>query len=388
MRTVARAALAAALAGAVAAAAAAAEDSPADRLKTIERSIEQTSAREAELARKAERLQADAERLRRRAVEVAARARDREETLTALEERIGALATKETEVLDTLDRRRAQLATLIAALERMALHPPVALIALPSPPVDTVRSALLLRAAVPAVEKQAGSLRLDLETLAELRENMATARRKLADEGQRLNAERASLAGLIKEREGLAGRTAAERELARKRAARLAEKAGNVRDLIARLAARPPAATATPTPEIPQNRENSAPSGGLPLAGRIVRRFGENDELGQTARGISVLARTSATVVAPRGGTVVFAGPFRGLGRLLIIEHGREYHLLLAGFARIDAAVGDRVVAGEPVGSMSASEDATHTLYMELRRKGRPVNPLPWLAAGPTRVNG
>jgi septal ring factor EnvC (AmiA/AmiB activator) len=56
--------------------------------------------------------------------------------------------------------------------------------------------------------------------------------------------------------------------------------------------------------------------------------------------------------------------------------------------ARIDAAVGDKVMAGEPVGIMGDAATPGPTLYLELRRKGRPVDPLPWLAAGRTEVNG
>jgi septal ring factor EnvC (AmiA/AmiB activator) len=138
----------------------------------------------------------------------------------------------------------------------------------------------------------------------------------------------------------------------------------------------------------PAPSQAAAVQAGLPVSGRVVLAFGDSDTVGQPARGVSVHTRSSAAVVAPRAGTVVFAGPFQGLGQLLIIEHDEEYHLLLAGFSRIDAAVGDRVSAGEPVGSMDPSEDAKPTLYMELRRNGRPVNPMPWLAAGRTRING
>ena len=73
----------------------------------------------------------------------------------------------------------------------------------------------------------------------------------------------------------------------------------------------------------------------------------------------------------------------------MIIEYHAKYHLLLAGLARIDTQVGERVLAGEPVGVMQSSmEDQGISLYMELRRNGQPINPLPWLAAGRTRVNG
>ena len=83
-------------------------------------------------------------------------------------------------------------------------------------------------------------------------------------------------------------------------------------------------------------------------------------------------------MVAPFDGTVAFAGPFRGYGQLLIIEHSEGYHTLLAGMGRIDTVVGSRVLAGEPVGVMD--NEGAPSLYVELRRDGQPINPLPWLA--------
>mgnify|MGYP002019279149 FL=1 len=103
---------------------------------------------------------------------------------------------------------------------------------------------------------------------------------------------------------------------------------------------------------------------------------------------ITIRTRPAAHVVAPRRGTVVFAGPFRGYGRLLIIEHDEGHHVLLAGLGRIDAVVGDEVLAGEPVGAMTGSLKGTPNLYLELRRSGRPINPLPWLAASKIMVSG
>ena len=61
----------------------------------------------------------------------------------------------------------------------------------------------------------------------------------------------------------------------------------------------------------------------------------------------------------------------------LIIQHGDAYHTLLAGMRRVDATLGQRLLAGEPVGVMEWETDMR--LYVEVRRKGRPVNPLPGL---------
>ena len=84
----------------------------------------------------------------------------------------------------------------------------------------------------------------------------------------------------------------------------------------------------------------------------------------------------------------MFAGPFRGYGELLIIDHGEGYHTLIAGVARIDGAVGQLLLAGEPVGVMGAPPEEKPELYIELRHDGEPIDPLPWLAATETKVSG
>jgi septal ring factor EnvC (AmiA/AmiB activator) len=136
--------------------------------------------------------------------------------------------------------------------------------------------------------------------------------------------------------------------------------------------------------------ELAQPQGQLayPASGRVQGRYGEADEHGATQRGLTIETRAGAQVVATYGGTVAFAGQFRGYGQLLIIEHGEGYHSLLAGLGRIDARVGQSVVAGEPVGIMAPLPGQTPKLYVEFRRNGQPVNPLPWLAAGREKVSG
>jgi septal ring factor EnvC (AmiA/AmiB activator) len=129
----------------------------------------------------------------------------------------------------------------------------------------------------------------------------------------------------------------------------------------------------------------------MPARGEVVTRYGEEvrREGGTTqSRGISIATRPTAQVVAPYDGQVVYAGPFKGYGRILIIEHGQRYHSLLAGLERIDAIVGQWVLAGEPVGVMGGSQTRTPELYVELRRTGQPVNPLPWLAQTGDKVRG
>ncbi len=122
-----------------------------------------------------------------------------------------------------------------------------------------------------------------------------------------------------------------------------------------------------------------------PVAGSVVRAFGAATEAGP-ASGLSYQAPPNARVVSPCGGRVVFAGPFRSFGLLMIVDCGGGYHFVLSGLDRLDAQVGQPVQAGEPVGVMPAwdpqSADSLHpSLYVELRRDGVPVNPAPFLRA-------
>jgi septal ring factor EnvC (AmiA/AmiB activator) len=127
----------------------------------------------------------------------------------------------------------------------------------------------------------------------------------------------------------------------------------------------------------------------MPARGSLVARYGEaGGGAGPASKGITIAARSSAQVVAPFDGQVAYAGHFRGYGQILIIEHGGRYHTLLAGLERIDAVVGQWVLAGEPVGIMGGMAGLRAELYFELRRSGQPINPLPWLATTSDKVQG
>ena len=56
---------------------------------------------------------------------------------------------------------------------------------------------------------------------------------------------------------------------------------------------------------------------------------------------------------------MLYAGPFRSYGQVLILNAGDGYHLVLAGMERIDAALGQFVLAGEPVAAMGATRVAS-----------------------------
>ncbi len=125
----------------------------------------------------------------------------------------------------------------------------------------------------------------------------------------------------------------------------------------------------------------------LPVGGKIISKYSAARAVGKR-NGIVIETPDNATVVSPYDGQIAFAGPFRHYGLLLIIDHGEGYHTLLAGMGSIEGVVGQLLLAGEPVGQMKSSKSEKPALYMELRVKGSPVNPIPWLAAGNRKVSG
>jgi septal ring factor EnvC (AmiA/AmiB activator) len=125
----------------------------------------------------------------------------------------------------------------------------------------------------------------------------------------------------------------------------------------------------------------------LPALGPIISRF-RDDREDRYGRGITIGTKSGDTVTAPRDGVIVFAGPFRGYGLLLIIAHKGEYHTLLSGLSQLDVRENQRVRAGDVIGTFKSRGEGVSQLYVELRRNGRPINPLPWLTARDSKVRG
>ncbi|WP_209315816.1 murein hydrolase activator EnvC family protein [Haematospirillum jordaniae] len=362
-------------------------------LKKLEKQLQESRDREKQLGEKASGLGKELETLREEIVAAARSAQDNEELLSALERRVRDLGQKEKDLQAHLGDRESQMATVLSGLERLAIRPPEVLVLQPGHHDDTIRSAILLRAVIPELQKKAGSLRKELAGLSTIRRELSTRRAELATAVNKLDRQHARLATLYARKAKLAESTEAERKAAANRAEQLARNAGDLRDLLAKLEEdrrrreaeskrlarlampKPPTPAPGPVPSLESQRGTMA----LPARGQIVMRYGEETEEGLSARGVTIRTRPGAQVTAPATGTVAFAGPFRGYGLLLIMEHSGGYHVLLSGMSRIDAVVGQSLRSGEPVGIMGPG-DGTR-LYVELRRDGQPVNPLPWLSA-------
>jgi murein hydrolase activator len=416
-----------------------ADESPASKLQAVEKALEESRARQAELSSQADALAAELAKLRQDEVAAAQEAQRHEAALTDIEARLAALATEEQTKIAELNRQRADQAGLLMALERLASGPPEGLLLAPGTPVEVLRGAMLMGAAVPPIEHRARDLKVQLDALAALRVDIGHAEDQHHAERAALTAQQARLAVLIARKSALQQNAVRGAEESGQRQQQLAAQAADLRDLINRLdaearrraiaqreaerqeaqrqeaaqreaqrqesagdaakVARPPddtvAVVTAPPPVLrdptkPQHIRPFAEAHGAmvyPVSGLLVRRYGEADDLGVTSKGISLATRPAAQVVAPFDGEVMFAGPFRGYGHILIIGHGDGYHSLLAGLDRVDCGVGQWLVAGEPVGIMPDGADRPR-LYFELRHNNQPINPLPWLVTHAEKVNG
>jgi septal ring factor EnvC (AmiA/AmiB activator) len=105
--------------------------------------------------------------------------------------------------------------------------------------------------------------------------------------------------------------------------------------------------------------------------------YKQTDDIGAESQGLTIEGRPSALVVAPMGGVVRYAGYFKNYGKIIIVEHQKDYHSLIAGLSKIDTVVGQSVSAGEPIGTLpkTSADGGKPSLYYELRLSGEPVNP-------------
>jgi septal ring factor EnvC (AmiA/AmiB activator) len=379
-------------------------DQPEKRLDQIERALGQEREKLQRLSREAEFQARELEALRNRAITVAASLQAAESTLTALERRLVELAADAEAKERAFAARRVELGRLVAELGRVSRQPPQAALVLPSSPLDAVRTAKLLAALTPSLRDKATALAAELDALQGARAAADTQRQEVAGGAERLAGEREELDRLV----GLRAKMLAEAQTAERgssvRLERLGREAQDLRELVERASAERAASEARARAEREAAREQpqvaAVPpaastgrafgSGNVvpPVHGRVVLAFGQPGEGGQPHRGLTVEARPGARLVAPHDGKIVFAGPFRTYGLILIIEHAEAYHTLLAGLGRIDVTVGQSVATGEPVGTAGSAETGSPSIYVELRRNGQPIDPLPWLAPRNEKVSG
>ncbi len=117
-----------------------------------------------------------------------------------------------------------------------------------------------------------------------------------------------------------------------------------------------------------------------PVQGKVIHQFGDTYEADTTWQGILIAAPTGTPVHAVYSGQVVYADWLRGLGLIMIVNHGNDYLSLYAHNQSLYKNVGDSVAANEMIAQVGKSGSVAQSgLYFEMRFKGEVQNPSAWL---------
>ena len=298
----------------------------------------------------------------RRRSEAEAQALAAEQRLTALRAQLSQDDLRRARSRDALER-----ALINAALAQRRIEP------------SAVRANILARALAPAVSGQERGARQAVADARMLEGAIAEEQQLLADAQLAIDTERADIVTLLARRRSAQAQYANDARAAEQRVRALASEARNLRDLAARVTASAPAArSATPS----GGGGGAIPAAWLaPAEGRITSAYGATAAGAPANQGVRLTTRASAQVVSPAAGEVAYAGSFRSYGQVLILNLDGGYAVVLTGLQTINARVGDRVRAGQPLGEMSATATPAPELYVEVRRNGQPVDPGRWLSA-------
>ncbi len=393
-------------------------------LEAIRRTIAVSERRQGALRDEIEGLEQDRASLSADLIATARRVRATEDEIGRIESRLDQLHGEEDSVRRSLHERRDVMAEVLMALQRIGRTPPPAILSRPQDALAAIRGSILAGAVLPDIRVEAEALAADLSELTELSARIEAERDSLRTRYASLGDEQARIDLLVEAKKAQSEQTEAAFKTERDKASELAGQAESLQSLIQTLESEV-AASAQAAAEAREAARNTARADHdeaarrladtsriapavhfqdakgllpLPVSGSELLGFGDPDGLGGETQGLSLATRPGTSVLAPADGWVVYAGPFRSYGQVLILNAGDGYHIVLAGMERIDAALGQFVLGGEPVAMMGSTRlasigDIDHTsavpiLYVEFRKDGNSIDSAPWWAPTDGEVNG
>lgn len=383
-------------------------------LKRVEAQVQQQSIEHKKLQAQATQINMELASVSQEMIKAARLIQNNEEKLSRMESQLEKLKAELAEAEAGFSQEDDNLIKTLAALQNLALKPTEALLVQPLSPVDIIRSAMLLRETVPFLEENAERIRQELQAISLKKDKVEKQFEQISKQKTVLEKEHAKMKQLVQRKSKIRNAVEIRSEKAKRNMDKLAGQARDLRDLLGkleqqrlekkrkedearrlaekqaeeqrRLEAKKMEQKQTADLIKPTTPVISNISGGfakakgtlpLPARGKIITAYGEQVVKGVTSKGIILRTRNDAQVIAPFDGAVIFAGPFRGYGNLIIIEHGDGYLSLLAGLKNFDVELGQMLLAGEPVGQMP--EDGDAKLYVEIRKDNQPVDPMAWM---------
>ncbi|MFM5913600.1 MAG: murein hydrolase activator EnvC family protein [Chakrabartia godavariana] len=334
-----------------------------------------------------------AEQVQVQSAALAARIQAIEAEIVEAQARVALVEKMREQLRNRLAEKQRPAVRLAAALQTMASRPPAMALVQPGTTSDLVHVRMLLAGLAPQIRARTEGLKADLEESRRLKQDAVKALQLLADGRKRLNENRAALVRLEAQHRQASARLASSALAEQDRALALGEKARDIVDLIDELgvqSATRGSLESLPGPLLRPSRPGAVmtlPSDAatvgtarldyrLPVTGQLVTGLGEVSKAGVRARGLTLRTPPQAQVAAPHAGRVVFAGPFKGYGQIVILDHGDGWTSLVTDMATLSVRVGETVIQGSPIGRTGSGAPR---VTVELRRGGRPVDITPMI---------
>jgi septal ring factor EnvC (AmiA/AmiB activator) len=415
-------------------------DEARERLDKTEQELKSSQVKAEGLTKDLVALAEERARLNSKLIEAGESVQASEAKLSETEAKLAELNEQVGVIQSSITERKVAIVKMLSAMQRIGRTPPPAIVTRRDDALGVVRGAMLLADVYPELKYQADNLSKELEGLVTIEDAIRARRDEQKQETDQLTGERGRLDRLLAEKKAKHAQSEVELVQVKQSAEQLAGEVTSLNELIERLGVQIAKAEvaqydaeiaaekalrerlqqevmATPANEnvielkpestklafaSPSRLKPAMPfwqaKGTLrmPAQGHKMTAFGDTGADGTTLKGISLKTREEARITAPADGWVVYAGPFRSYGQLLIINAGGGYHLLIAGMSRIDVSLGQFVLAGEPIAVMggpaapnfSGDENSSPVLYVEFRKDGKPVDPGPWWAEASEKVQG
>ncbi len=380
-------------------------------LERMEKQVQQQNMEHKKLQAQATQINMELANVSQEMVKTAKLIQNNEDKISRMEAELKKLRENLKEATEGFLSEDENLIKTLSALQNLALKPTEALFVQPLTPVETIRSAILLREAVPYLEQNAKKIRDELENIEKQKNKVEKQVAQITAQKQILEQEHERMKTLVQKKSRIRNSLEIQTVKAKQKVEKLASQANDLRDLLNKLEKErqlkakrqkeerkrlaeeerkraeekkveqtqradlikyPPDIIT----EIGKGFEKAKGQLPMPARGPVVATFGEEKLKGVVSKGIQIKTRNMAQVTSPFDGSVIFAGPFRGYGNLIIIDHGQGYLTLLAGLESMDVDVGQMLLAGEPVGQMPDSKEAK--LYVELRHNNHPIDPMAW----------
>lgn len=383
----------------------------ASEVAKMEAEAKRVSKEHQQMEQKANKLKEELKNVNKKMIAAAKKIQNGEDELRKKQEELEVLQKHLNESEEKFNSENDMLIETLAALQNLALRPSEAVLVQPLSPVEVMRSSILLRGSVHALESRASSIRQSIEDISNQKKQIASRLQDLEKDNKILAQQQEDMKKLSQQKSTMYSQISSKSEEAKKKADMLASQAHNLRDLLEKLEkqkeitrrqmaekarlAREQAADKmrkenhglevsyeaennVTVPETPVTGFSKA-KGRLsrPARGPLVTAFHSELSKGVVSNGIDIKTAAKAQVIAPFDGTVIYAGPFKNFANLVIIDHGEGYTSLLSGLGETDTEVGQTLLAGEPVGTMPA--DTNSKLHMEIRKNNHPVDPNEWI---------